>query len=145
MIGPFKPRIFALKPLAVITLALCAGPSFAQDYVTFRSPTGNIGCAIYLGDYAVARCDLLELTPSYRDRPADCDLDWGSAFAVGPVGRGEVACVGDTVFDPGASILDYGQEIRLGPFTCASAETGVTCTNAEGHGFSVRRAEQRVF
>lgn len=32
---------------------------------------------------------------------AGCDLDWGMAFAVGVAGESQLACVGDTVQDPG--------------------------------------------
>jgi hypothetical protein len=134
-----------MRPL-ICLLLLLASPAAAQDYLSFRSPTGNIGCAIFTGgDWAGARCDLRDLTPSYRNRPADCDLDWGSAFFVGSRGPGEVACVGDTVFDPGAFTLDYGKSVSLGAFVCTSERSGMTCTNGQGHGFSVARARQRVF
>ncbi len=137
-------RAFRLVP--VVTLCLAAFPALADDYVAFRSPTGNIHCAMYTwAGGAEARCDVLELTPSYRKRPAGCDLDWGHSFAVGATGKGVLACVGDSVQDPGNPVLPYGQAVSLGGISCVSAKTGMTCTNAEGHGFSVARAKQRLF
>jgi hypothetical protein len=126
-------------------LLLIAPAAQAQDYVAFRSPTGNINCAIFLGDWPGVRCDLLEYQPSFTSPPPGCDLDWGGSFSVGPSGRGELGCVGDTVFDPNAQTLSYGRSIRMGPFTCTSQETGMTCTNATGGGFSVARGRQIIF
>jgi hypothetical protein len=118
----------------------------AADYVEFRSPTGNISCGLY-SDKAGAsvRCDMSELTPSYTKRPAGCDLDWGSSFAVNDKGKGILACVSDPAAGPGAAVLRYGQAISLGGISCVSAETGMTCTNAQGHGFSISKAQQKLY
>jgi hypothetical protein len=131
---------------AIFALALLAAPAAADDYVSFQSPTGNIHCAIYTWNGgAEARCDLRELTPSYSKRPAGCDLDWGRAFAVGSTGKGVLACVGDTVMDQGNPVLPYGEAVSLRGISCVSAKTGMTCTNGDGHGFSVAKAKQRLF
>lgn len=133
----------------LITLALCAAGfgtvAAADDYIAFRSPTGNIHCAIMTGYTSIVRCDLDQLTPSYRNRPHDCEQDWGNAFEVGPGGGGYLPCHGDTVSDPSAFTLGYGRSITLGPFTCTSRKTGMTCTNAQGHGFQIAKATQKVF
>ncbi|MCX7288015.1 MAG: hypothetical protein NTW20_10785 [Rhodobacterales bacterium] len=127
-------------------LVLLASPVLADDYVAFQSPTGNIHCAIYsAGNGAEARCDLIDLVQSYPERPKGCDLDWGNAFAVGSNGRGALACVGDTVRDPRSPVLPYGEAVAMGGISCVSSRTGMTCTNADGHGFSVARAKQRLF
>ena len=133
-----------IAPLTLMITTMAA-PALAQDYQFFQAPSGNIACAIFLGDGAAARCDIRDYTPSFPVQPADCDLDWGGAFVVGLTGPGQVGCVGDTVNDPGAPVLAYGQSLTLGPFTCQSAETGMTCQNGEGHGFTIARAAQRVF
>jgi hypothetical protein len=118
----------------------------AADIVEFRSPTGNINCMIYSDPSgATARCDLSELVPSYSRAPAGCEFDWGNSFAVEERGKGYLACVSDAVGGPGASVLRYGQAISLGGISCVSAETGMTCTNAKGHGFSVSKAKQKLF
>jgi len=129
----------------VLAICLAGGPAAAQEFLAFKSPSGNIACMIFAGGgYSAARCDIAQATPSFR-RPADCDLDWGHAFEVGASGSGYPVCAGDTVFEPGAPVLGYGRYVTLGGFTCTSERTGMTCVNAMGHGFSVARAAQRVF
>jgi len=85
-----------MKSLALL-VAVVATPALADDLLFFQSPTGNIHCLIATGDYAEARCDMIELTPTYRQPPPNCDLDWGAYFTVGLSSRrGQLACVGDT-------------------------------------------------
>lgn len=136
-----------MKPcLALVALVLSGPAALADDYFGFQSPTGNIHCAMYTFDgNAEARCDLREYTPSYTRRPAGCEYDFGMAFAVGASGKGELACVSDTVQDPGNPVLPYGEAVSLGGISCVSAKTGMTCTNAEGHGFSVAKSKQKLF
>lgn len=136
-----------MRMKAVFSVVLLAAtPALADDYIGFQSPTGNIHCAIYTWDgEAEARCDLRDYTPSYTRRPEGCDLDWGMAFAVRALGPGVLACVGDTVRDPRNPVLPYGEAVSMGGISCVSARTGMTCTNAAGHGFSVAKAKQRLF
>jgi hypothetical protein len=129
----------------IFGFVLLATPAVADDFVYFQSPSGNIFCALMTGEYNEARCDMAELTPSFTRRPADCELDWGSSFSVGPTGKGGLGCNGDTVMMPDAPVLGYGDSIDAGPFTCTSVKTGMTCMNAQGHGFTLSRAEQQVF
>lgn len=130
----------------VIALTLIATPAVADDLLFFRSPSGNIHCLIATGDFAQARCDMIELTPSFTTPPPDCDLDWGRAFSVGPSDRtGQLACVGDTVIDPTAIKLGYGETLSLGSLSCTSKKTGMTCTNPAGHGFTISKAKQTLF
>lgn len=50
----------------------------------------------------------------------------------------------DNVGDQGCcsadNILPYGARWSLGPFTCESTQTGLTCWRADGRGFSMSRA-----
>ena len=132
---------------AFLILLLTATPSIAADMLLFQSPSGNIHCAIMTGeDYNAARCDLMEFTQlNYPDAPADCDLDWGHAYEVGSTGEGTPICAGDTVASPDSSVLPYGQSLFKGEFKCSSEDTGITCTNPEGHGFTVARRSQHMF
>lgn len=133
-----------MRPLAISFAFIAAAlPAAAQD-IGFRSPTGNIHCLFITGDWTTVRCDLREFTPSYT-RPQDCDLDWGYAFEVGLTGAGQPLCAGDTVIDPAAPVLHYGQSVNVGSLSCSSAKTGMTCVNREGHGFTVSRARQQAF
>lgn len=134
-----------MKPL-ILCFLLAATPAMADDLLFFRSPTGNISCLIATGEYAVARCDMSSLTPSFTTPPPDCDLDWGSSFEVGLSSRkGVLACVGDSVADPSAVTLGYGETLSLGGFDCTSERSGMTCTNPAGHGFTLSKARQSLF
>ena len=86
---------------AALALILLATPALADDFIVFHAPSGNINCMMMSGDHAGVRCDISEFTPSFRTRPADCDLDWGDAFEIGVTERrGALSCHGDTVIDP---------------------------------------------
>ena len=132
--------------MVVVSLLVTASPMFADDLAFFHSPTRNIQCMIAKGDYAEARCDVMELTSPLPEPPTDCDLDYGHAFTIGLQStKGARACVGDTVADPLGATLNYGARIELGGFICASEKTGMTCTNPAGHGFTVAKARQSLF
>ncbi len=134
-----------MKTFAAL-IALATTPACADDLLFFRSPTGNINCLIANGDYAAARCDLIELTPSFTTPPPGCDLDWGRAFSISRSDhKGQLACVGDTVIDPNAITLSYGETLSLGSLSCTSEKTGMTCTNPAGHGFTISKAKQSLF
>ncbi|MES2916214.1 MAG: DUF6636 domain-containing protein [Pseudomonadota bacterium] len=45
----------------------------------------------------------------------------------------------------GNPVLPYGEAVSLGGISCVSARTGMTCTNRDGHGFSVAKAIQKLF
>jgi hypothetical protein len=110
---------------------------------SFKSPTGNIGCML---DASYARCDIRERSWPQPPKPGNCDLDWGNALAVSAGRPGTIVCAGDTVFDPAAPVLPYGQRTRQSSIVCASAESGVTCTHeASGHGFFLSRDSYRLF
>ena len=127
-------------------LILLAAPALADDLFFFQSPSANIFCMIATGEWAEARCDIMQLTSKVPPAPADCDLDYGHAFGIGPQDtRGYRICAGDTVADPGGMTLAYGDHIDLGGFRCTSEKTGMTCTNPAGHGFTIAKASQKLF
>jgi hypothetical protein len=47
--------------------------------------------------------------------------------------------------DKALPVLAYGEVWQRGGFTCKSEPTGITCFNADRHGFSLARAKQAVF
>jgi len=131
----------------VLSLLTIAGPaSHAQSAPTgFQSPSKNIACQYFDYDKQnTLRCDIMEATVTVR-RPADCDLEWGKAFEMNAKGSAERICYGDTIMDRSLPVLAYGNVWQRGGFTCTSEQAGVTCFNAERHGFSLSRAEQKVF
>ena len=130
----------------IAALTLLATPALADEFIYFHTPSDNIHCVLMSGQFEGVRCDMLDLTKSFPTRPADCDLDWGDAFEVGPNDRkGHVVCHGDTVINPDSMELGYGASATLGDFTCTSEKTGMTCTNARGHGFAIAKARQKLF
>jgi len=115
-----------------------------QQLSAFRAPSSNIGCELVATQ--VARCDIRDHAWSAPPKPSDCDLDWGFGLQVATTGQAGFVCAGDTANDPSSPVLGYGQRARQGSFVCASAETGVTCTNeATGRGFFVSRESYRIF
>ncbi len=105
---------------------------------TFIMPSRNIGC----GFFEALRCDILSgLNPTPT---GECELDW-TGLTLESQGNAAPQCAGDTVFNPDAPVLEYGQTWRLAGITCQSRQTGLRCTNEEGHGFSLARANWDTF
>lgn len=134
-----------MKLLAVV-LTVLAGPSAADVAVAFQSPTGNIHCMIHeFGGSTQASCVMRDYRPSYKAIPAGCSglnieftvLDWSKAGGLG--------CSDDMLVRSANPVLPYGDAVSLGGISCVSAKTGMTCTNADGHGFTVAKARQRFF
>lgn len=138
--GDYRPDPEALAQMGASDLGLPVSVS------AFQSPTGNIACQFFEAEATEVRCDLGEFTATYRKRPASCEFDWGNAFGVTSWSDvGEVLCHSDTIRDPEAQVLDYGYEMTVGDVTCWSQKTGVTCENAQGHGFQISRRRQEVY
>ncbi|MFO0992491.1 MAG: DUF6636 domain-containing protein [Hyphomicrobiales bacterium] len=131
--------------MSAALLVACGSAHASGEFIYFKTPSGNIQCSWYDIDGPEVRCDIRNFTSSLQ-RPADCDLDWGYAFAVGAnSGKGAALCAGDTVASPEAEILEYGRTFSQGGLSCVSETKGLTCKNGKGHGFSLSRAKQRVF
>lgn len=139
-------RTFSCLALAALMMAGAAAPLAAQQ---FQSPTGNIACIAYgpglAGDYHQIRCDIRSYVPTWTQPPEDCELDWGGVFFLTDEGKAERGCVGDVGAGPDAPVLPYGQTFRAGQILCRMERSGLSCTNASGHGFFMSRATQRLF
>ncbi|MBN0042497.1 hypothetical protein JN535_20320 [Cellulosimicrobium cellulans] len=119
-----------------------AEPTMSQ---TFASESRNITCEV---TDVSATCVIAQL--GTQPAPvAGCDGTVGYKVVLGADGSVEQPCVpaaeqpqpapGDT------AILDYGTSKTVGPFTCDSAETGMTCRDdASGKGFTIARAGIRT-
>jgi hypothetical protein len=111
----------------------------------FRSPSGNIGCAIA---GAAARCDIVHRSWSPPSRPASCPpvVDFGQGLMVQRGAAAQIVCAGDTARDPSSPVLAYGSSSEAEGFTCASRITGMTCTDSStGHGFFISAQSYRLF
>ncbi len=116
--------------LALAALLALAVPAVAKD-VVFQMPSKKIVCRVYdEGQGLVIRCDLFFL----NDR----------AVRMTRSGKARLIHVTDTIGEPKAPVLAYGKTKRVGPFTCTSRRTGLSCHNRNGHGFTVSRERQSV-
>ena len=106
---------------------------------TFQMPSRNIGCAVGEG---VLVCDILSGLNPEPNR--NCELDW-TGMEMERLGPAQPRCAGDTAYDQNAEVLEYGDAWAKGGFSCQSAQTGLTCRNQEGHGFSLSREHWAQF
>ena len=129
------PRPRLLVPLAAtLTAALLAAAPAQAATRSFTTPSRQIGCLVSTGARAgdtFVRCDPLFL----NDR----------GYTLSATGRGRTIRISDTVFDPKAPVLAYGRRVRLGPFSCVSRRTGLTCRNRRDHGFVISRQRRQTF
>jgi len=113
-----------------------------EGLVNFRSPSGNIGCAL---DGDLARCDIAKRDWSPPPKPASCESDYGQGLRISRSGsRGRFVCAGDSALS-GRRTLRYGSSLRRGSITCTSRLSGVICKNRRGHGFRISRQSDRRF
>jgi hypothetical protein len=143
----YRQRAMAITKLALIATATVAatiglaGTGHADDEIDFRSPSGDILCAMTLGhdinDQAhygkgTVACQVLNHTypqPPLPDCPVagrEYDLAQGTPSSLG--------CQGGVIVDPLSPTLDYGQIRSVGTITCDVEPSGVTCTDSStGH------------
>ena len=108
----------------------------------FRSPTGNIGCAMTSQS---VRCDIRERSWRPPAKPRSCDVDFGQGVSVDRTGRGRFVCAGDTTLGVGRTV-GYGALVRRGRFACRVRVSGVRCLNTRNrHGFALSRQGYRLF
>ena len=134
--------------VGAMSLAIFATPAFAIDFepndagqVEFVMPSGNVGC-IYTpaggtGTYVPRdggpelSCDRVE--PAYV------------RVILGPHGPAQMIInVGDPSCCGAENVFPYGETLEVGPFSCLSAATGLTCTRGS-HGFSMSRRVVRAY
>ena len=132
---------------SVATAPAAAAAASAGPVVSFRTPTGNIGCVSTsgLGPGASLRCDIRSGLRPRPQRPGNCDLDWGDSYQLSATGRAAITCHGDTAIDPRARVLRYGSTWQRSGFTCRSKPTGLRCRNRSGHGFFVSKRHSYRF
>jgi hypothetical protein len=105
-------------------------------------PSGDIHCVVSRG---WLRCDALNFTYQRPPRPRSCDLDYGGAVTLGPLGAPELICHADTVANPAAPVLGYGQAWQITGLTCTATQLVLRCMNGEGRGFEMARARLVLF
>jgi hypothetical protein len=133
-------------PTLVALLVIVTNAAGAQSNPAgFQSPSKNISCAFFVdGARNFIRCDIAAMETRPK-RPADCELEYGQAFMMYSKGGAERICYGDALTDKPLPVVGYGEVWQHGGFSCTLEQTGVTCTNADRHGFSLSRAKQELF
>lgn len=130
MPAPSRPLLVALAAAAL--LLAVGGASAAAGDKHFQTPSHKIQCLYTTSGGAFLRCDVLWLNDT--------------GFRLTKSGKGRKIHVTDSVVDTKAHVLHYGKTLKLGPFSCASRKTGLTCkTRANGHGFRLSRSKQKAF
>ena len=140
-----RTRQFA-KTASVLSSLLVAAPSLAES-ASFSSPSGNIVCYLETdggmnpNDSPLA-CLIFESDwtgPPYKSD--DCGLDQTRQVMMFPTGKGEVfwGCHGDVFWPYPSPTISYGSTWSVTGFSCNMEQSGVTCANAEGYGFKLRR------
>jgi hypothetical protein len=125
-----------------LTLAFPAAAS--AKFVFFQTPSHNIGC-LYSSSPASLRCDIRSGLKPPPSKPKGCTVDWTGGYQVGPTGRAQKVCAGDTVLSSNARVVRYGTTWRSGAFTCKSSAFGLRCRNRSGHGFFLSRQHSYRF
>lgn len=108
----------------------------------FTSPSGNLHCGFREENFQYMGCQSRSTVASLPR----CDDPSGMSapsISLARGGEGYPDCLEAGVFtDRGARVLEYGQLLEVGAYTCSSSESGVKCDNtADGHGFSASRKE----
>jgi hypothetical protein len=139
----------------VLLLAVCAGTAAAARLPGVRTPSKNITC-FYVPQRPTTHGNLLcnirhaAYTHALQARciAPPTGLDW-HGFTLSDTKRGEVLCAGGLMYDgrdtPTFVTLAYGKTWRYAGFTCTSRVTGLTCTNAAGHGLFLSRESWRAW
>jgi len=123
-------RVIRVKPGGIASIA---------------TPTRNISCQLVsaAGDMVESvRCAIVAKNWSTPPRPSSCDLNFGdvSLSADGP----GFVCAGDTVINPAATVLAYGDSVVAGRVTCLSTRAFLKCTeSSSGKGFELARERYR--
>jgi hypothetical protein len=122
------------SPAATSPSSTLSGSVEADLLIT---PSGNIECARKDGEFA---CTIKEINGDLGDER--CPGERGFIVRLDATGSPDGSdCRGD--FFTGITWpapTGYGTTATLGDVTCTVEETGVTCTNGDGHGFALARA-----
>ncbi|GFG65862.1 hypothetical protein MKUB_33520 [Mycobacterium kubicae] len=111
-----------------IPQAAADNPVCSTTWCAFLAPSGNLSCEI---DYQRGS-GISDETYCQTNSPPQ-SVQMTSSGAIKPcTGEG---CLGNA--GEGTPTLGYGQTAGIGPFSCRSETSGVTCTVTSGRGFTI--------
>jgi hypothetical protein len=142
-----RRHLLALAAVAAFVGVAGAAQAKGPSFVTFLTPSGNIGCGYSSGmGPRSLRCDIASGLKPRPHRPKGCvNLAWGDSYTMGVHGRASLTCHGDTVIIKGSKVIAYGKTWKRGGFVCSSRESGLRCRNASGHGWFLSRTHSYRF
>jgi hypothetical protein len=127
-------------------------PTFAQEAHAvhgLKTPSENIYCIVedWEPNLKELRCDIDKTSTVPPRRPHDCINwgDWGKVFTVPVKGQSARICNTDTALGSDVPVLPYSGVWQSDGFTCKSEESGLTCFNADRHGFMLSKGSQVLF
>ena len=147
-----RTKYSAIALLLFTTTAFAQQESSSVYSINFKMPSGNIICGgdIKKNPYDVApwngvSCLANIQNKPIKNKPKNCDHDWGGMFSLPQSGSVKMECYSDFPFDANARILKYGEEIKGNGWKCTSQKTGLFCMNNEKHGFKINKTQQELF
>lgn len=114
----------------------------AASVSRFDAARGNIGCRIQGG---TARCDIAHRVWAPPHKPSSCHAAWAQGLMIPSSGPTLFVCGRSSVLDPTGYYIRPGYDDKVGSVTCQVRSFGVTCFQADGHGFFVGRTGYTTF
>ncbi|WP_231993975.1 hypothetical protein [Mycobacterium sp. 852002-50816_SCH5313054-b] len=122
----------------IVAVGCCMGtpraaadnPVCTQTWCSFLSPSGNIGCEMDYQRNGIPDETYCQSTSPPQSVRLSTDGTFKSC-------TGE-SCLGNA--GEGTPTLPYGQTAWMGPFSCRSEESGITCKVTSGRGFTISDA-----
>ncbi|OBI57350.1 hypothetical protein A5705_19895 [Mycobacterium sp. E787] len=111
--------------------AAADNPACSQTWCSFLSPSRNISCEL---DYRRGGGIPDETYCQSMSPPQSVHMSPDGVFE---------RCAGESCLGnagQGTPTLPYGQTAGLGPFSCRSEESGISCTVTSGRGFTISNA-----
>jgi hypothetical protein len=108
--------------------AAADNPICSQNFCSFLSPSRNLGCEM---DYQRGGGIPDETYCQTDSPPQSVHMSTDGSFK---------SCTGESCLGnagQGTPTLAYGQTVWLGPFSCRSEASGVTCKVTAGRGFTI--------
>jgi len=151
--NPSQPKGTPMKPTAALTaLLLSFAPAHAlivHPDIWFGSDNGNIRCGGYPQYISGVVCEIHRSENNIQPhtaRPEACgNGDWHYRFAIDDQGEARAFCVDDKLRNLSATPLANGATQRRKNWQCTAQAHGITCKNADRHGFTLTPTQQRFF
>lgn len=153
---PADPAPSVGQPEASRTLASLVAPRLSQTTASLAptdlsaetsarmiSPSGNIACGFGRADIANpatavwVSCQARNADWHMTDPPLCAHGALGDEADLATGGSPSLGCHTDTIFGADLPVLAYGASVRYSDLSCTAANTGITCRNGVGHGFTV--------